>query len=74
MDPIFHVMCDVAGLVSHGSDVARMEARRMAAERERRAAAHDTVVMKQSVAAATPRTDRNPALLYKWLKVAFRSL
>ena len=74
MDPIFRVMCDVAGLVTRGSDTARMETRHMAAERERRAAAHDTVVVKQSVAAATPATNRNPALLYKWLKVAFRSL
>lgn len=37
MDPIFRVMVDVAGLVTRGSDAARMEMRRMAVERERRA-------------------------------------
>jgi hypothetical protein len=74
MDPIFRVMCDVAGLVTRGSDAARMETRRMAAERERRAAAHATVVVEQPITAATPASERSPALPYKWLKIAFRSL
>jgi hypothetical protein len=73
MDPVFRVMCDVAGLVTRGSDAARMETRRMGAERERRAAAHATFVAEQSITAGTPASERSPALLYKWLKVAFRS-
>ena len=67
MDPIFRVICDVAGLVTRGSDAARLETRRMAAERERRAA------VEQPITAATPASERSPALPYKWLKIAFRS-
>ena len=52
MDPVFLVTCDVAGLVTRGSDPARMEARRMAAERERKTAAHATLVVEQPVTAA----------------------
>ena len=74
MDPIFRVMCDVAGLVTRSSDAARMETRRMAAEYERRAAAHATVVVEQPITAATPASERSPALPYKWLKIASRSL
>jgi hypothetical protein len=46
MDPVFLVICDVAGLVTRGSDSARMEARRMAAERERKTAAHATLAVE----------------------------
>jgi len=53
MDPISRVMCDVAGLLAHGSDAARMEMRRMAAERERRSAAQAPVVVKQLITTGT---------------------
>ena len=69
MDPIFRVMCDVAGLVTRGSDAARMEARRMAAERERRPVADATVVVEQPIT-ATSAGERRLALPYQWLKMA----
>jgi hypothetical protein len=72
MDPTFRVMCDVAGLVTRGSDAARMETRRMADERERRSAAHATVVVEQPITAGTSAGERRLALPYKWLKMAFR--
>ena len=72
MDPIFRVMCDVAGLVTRGSDAARMEARRMAAERERGSAAPAAAVAERPVAAGTSAGDRRFALPYLWLKMAFR--
>ena len=63
MDPISRVMCDVAGLVTRGSDAARMETRRMADERERRSAAPATVVVEQPIAAcAWAGRRRLPAL------------
>jgi hypothetical protein len=74
MDPVFRVMCDVAALATRGSDAARMETRRMTAERERRTAVHATVVVEQPITAATPASERSLALPYKWLKIAFRSL
>jgi hypothetical protein len=37
MNDVFDVMVDVSALVTRGSDLARTEARRVAAERERRA-------------------------------------
>ena len=70
MDPIFRVMCDVAGLVTRGSDAARMETRRMAAERERRPVADATVVAEQPITAATSAGERRLALPYQWLKMA----
>jgi len=74
MNGIFGIMCDVAGLVTRGSDAARIEARRIAAERERRAAAaHAPAVADQPVAAATPATERPPVRPRRWLKVAFLS-
>lgn len=52
MDPILRVIVDVAGLVTRGSDAARMETHRMAAERERwaegmahRRALHPTAIL-----------------------------
>ena len=69
MDPIFRVMCDVAGLVTRGSDAARMETRRMATERERRSAS----LPDQAIAAGACTGERSFALPYKWLKSAFRS-
>ena len=73
MDPVFRVMCDVAGLVTRGSDAARMEARRMAAERERRSAANTTVVVEQPIAAgasAEPRRFRSLAKKHKTYDLA----
>jgi len=61
MDPIFRVMCDVAGLVTRGSDAARMETRRMAAEREGRSAEHATVVGEQPITAGTSASERRLA-------------
>jgi hypothetical protein len=72
MDPIYRVMCDVAGLITRGSDAARMEMHRMAAERERRSAAHAAAVVEQAVTAGTSAGERRLALPYKWLKMAFR--
>jgi hypothetical protein len=72
MAPICRIICDVAGLVTRGSDAARMETRRMAAERERRSAAHATVVVEQPITAGTSVGERRLALPYKWLKMAFR--
>jgi hypothetical protein len=59
MDPVFRVMCDVAGIVTRGSDAARMETRRMAAERERRSAVHPTVVVEQQITASTSAGKRS---------------
>ena len=72
MDSIYRVMCDVAGLVARGSDAARMETRRLAAERERRSAAHGTTVVEQPVTAGTSAGERRLALSCKWLRMAFR--
>ena len=74
MDLIFRVMCDVAGLVTRGSDAARMEARRMAAEREHRSVTHATAVVEQLITPGTSAGERGLSLPYKWLKMAFRSL
>ena len=74
MDPIFRVMCDVAGLITRGSDAARTEARHMAAERERRSAPQATVVVEQPIAGGPSADERSLAFPYKWLKMAFRSL
>ena len=73
MDPIYRVMCDVAGLVTRGSDAARMETRRMAAERESRSAAHAPVVVEQPTTAGASAGERSLARPYRWLKMAFRS-
>ncbi len=73
MDPIFRVMCDVAGLVTRGSDAARMETRRMAAERERRSAAHATVVVEQPITAGTSAGGRRLAALHSAAIIAFGS-
>lgn len=54
MDPVFRVMCDVTGLVTRGSDAARMETQRMAAERERRAAAQTALLPASIVAVGGP--------------------
>jgi hypothetical protein len=69
MDPVFRVMCDVAGLVTRGSDAARMETRRMAAERERSSA----TLAEQPITAGPSAGGHSFALPYKWLKLAFRS-
>ena len=54
MDPIFRVLYDVVGLVTRGSDAARMETRPMAAERERRSAAQTALLPASIVAVGGP--------------------
>ena len=71
-DPVYRVMCDVAGLVTRGSDAARMETRRMAAEHERGSAAHETAVVEQPIDAGATAGERRFTLPYKWLKMAVR--
>ena len=74
MDDIFRIMCDVAGLVTRGSDAARTEAWRVAAERERRAAAAPApAVADQPFAAAAPAIGRSAVRSRRWLKLAFLS-
>ncbi|HTP03121.1 MAG TPA: hypothetical protein VMJ64_17220 [Anaerolineales bacterium] len=73
MDPISRVMCDVAGLLARGSDAARMETRRMAAERERRSAAHATVVAEQPITTGTSAGERGLAALRSAAIIAFGS-
>jgi len=74
MDDIFAIMLDVAGLVTRGSDAARIEARHVAAQRERRAAAtYAPAVAEQPVAAAVPAIERTVVRPRRWLEVAFPS-
>jgi len=73
MDLIFRVMCDVAALVTRGSDAARMETCRMVADRERRSAARAIGVVEPPITAGASAGRRRFALPYKWLKMAFRS-
>ncbi len=73
MDDIFAIMLDVAGLVTCGSDAARIEARRIDAERGRRAATNALAVADQPVAAAAQAAERTPVRPRRWLKVAFVS-
>ena len=73
MDPVFRVMCDVAGLVTRGSDAARMETRRMAAERERRSAEHVTVAAEQPITTGTSAGERGLAALHSAAIIAFGS-
>ena len=73
MDPISRVMCDVASLLARGSDAARMETRRMAAERERRSAAHATVVAEQPITTGTSAGERGLAALHSAAIIAFGS-
>jgi len=73
MDPISRVMCDVAGLVTRGSDAARTETRRIAAERERRSAAHGTAVAEQPITAGTSAGERGLAALRAAAIIAFGS-
>jgi hypothetical protein len=71
MDEIFGIMCDVARLVTRGSDAARIEARRDAAQREERAAARPLTCADQSVAAASVQPiEKDPVRLRKFLRLA----
>ena len=70
-DDIFAIMLDVAGLVTRGSDAARIEARRIDAERGRRADTNALAVADQPVAAAAQAAERTPVRTRRWLKVAF---
>jgi len=71
MDDIFAIMLDVAGLVTRGSDAARIEAQRIAGERGSRAATNAVTVADQPVTAAAQATERTPVRPRRWLKVAF---
>lgn len=61
MDDIFAIMLDVAGLVTRGSDAARIEAQRIAGERGSRAATNALAVADQPVAAAAQAAERTPS-------------
>jgi hypothetical protein len=65
MDPIFRVMCDVAGLVTRGSDAARIEVRSTALEHERLAAPAPSSDVP--AASATKRALQRPR---RWLRLA----
>ena len=71
MDDIFAIMLDVAGLVTRGSDAARIEAQRIAGERGSRAATNALAVADQPVAAAAQAAERTPVRPRRWLEVAF---
>ncbi len=71
MDDIFAIMLDVAGLVTRGSDAARIEAQRIAEERGSRAATNALAVADQPVAAAAQAAERTPVRPRGWLKLAF---
>jgi uncharacterized protein YjiS (DUF1127 family) len=64
MDPVFRVMYDVAGVVTRGSDAARTETQRMAAERERRAAGPSLWSVADAALAKVATT------LFAWVKRA----
>ena len=69
MDHLFGIMCDVAGLVTHGSDKARMEARRIA---EARTCANTRKALSATdQRAGGAETERRRVPLREWLKVAF---
>jgi hypothetical protein len=71
MDDVFRIMCDVAGLVTRGSDAARIEARRIAAQREEGAAASGLVEADQSRnAAGAQPAERGAARLRRWFRLA----
>ncbi len=71
MNDITAVMLDVSGLVTRGSDVARIEAQRIAGERGHRAATNALAVADQPVAAAAQAAERTPVRPRGWLKFAF---
>jgi len=71
MDDIIAIMIDVAGLVTRGSDAARIEARRIAEARASRAAANAATSPDRPVAAAAQATERTPVRPRNWFKVAF---
>ena len=73
MDPVCRLTCDVAALLTRGSDAARMETCRMAAERERGSAAHATVVAEQPITTGTSAGERGLAALRSAAIIAFGS-
>ena len=71
MDDVYRIIRDVAGLVTRGSDAARIEARGIAAQREERAAASGVAGADQSVAAAGGQLlERDPFRLRRWFRLA----
>ena len=70
MDDIFRIMCDVAGLVTRGSDAAGMEARRIAAQREERAAARGLAGADQPAAAGAQPAEKGAVRLRRWFRLA----
>ena len=58
MNEVIAVMLDVSKLVAGGSDATRIEVRRTAAERERRAVANAQSLSDQPVAAIAQATER----------------
>jgi len=69
MDSVFSIMLDVAGLVSRGSDVARMDAR-IARERRSIAAASAPATSDRPLAAAQAAAG-TPLHRRRWLEIAF---
>ena len=70
-DDIYAILLDVSGLVTRGSDAARIEARRIDAERGRRAATNALAVADQPVAATAQAAERTTVRPRRWLKVTF---
>jgi hypothetical protein len=66
MDGMFGILCDVAGLVTRGSDLARVEARRGAEERMWRVGAGPT----ERPATVDAGEAMEPAAPRRWLKAA----
>lgn len=64
MDPIFTVMLDVARLATGGSDAARMEAQRIARERELRAT--DSITADEPAFDTAHATKRESVRLRRW--------
>ncbi len=73
MDDIAAIVLDVAGFLTRGSDAARIEARRIAAERGRSAAASAVPVADQPLAVPVQSTERTSVRPRWWPKIAFVS-
>jgi len=71
MDHLFGLMCDVAGLVTHGSDKARMEASRIAEARVRANARKTLPASDQRAGRAEEPIVQRPVHLREWFKFAF---
>jgi len=71
MKDIVAVMQDVSALITRGSDVARTEAQRSVAERQRRLAANGQGPAEQPAAADTRAIERTPRRFLGWLSSAW---